>query len=165
MTIVALTTPLPFPMQLAHLRRHIGRPDFSLFRDGVRRGRQRRMDRGDARAELRILAGRRPLRSLLASPSPFPGPWTMLIWLARHYEAGNIEPTDRLLVLLTKARAHDDPDRPSGRASPTWPDRPPSSSSSASSRRRGSAWPGFEASDAFPDQDVGIPVPAGEKFS
>ena len=33
--------------------------------------------------------------------SAFPDP-DLMIWFARHYEAGNIEPTDRLLVLLTK---------------------------------------------------------------
>jgi Protein of unknown function (DUF2726) len=85
-------------MPFAHLRQHIVRPDFSLFREGFDTA-AGSADQGDRRAQLRIL-GAEAFEVLLES-SPFPDP-DLLIWFARHYEAGNIEPTDRLLVLLTK---------------------------------------------------------------
>jgi len=85
-------------MPFAHLRQHIVRPDFSLFREGFDSA-ANSADRGDGHAELRIL-GAEAFESLLES-SPLPDP-DLVTWFARHYQAGNIEPTDRLLVLLTQ---------------------------------------------------------------
>jgi hypothetical protein len=85
-------------MPIGKLRQHIVRPDFAQFQaefDGIVAG----VDQGVARTELRILAADAFETLLESSPSPDPD---LLVWFARHYQAGNIEPTERLLLLLTR---------------------------------------------------------------
>ena len=82
-------------MDFSRLRRHISRPDFHKFQkefEAAAAG----LD-GNALTSLRLL-GAEAMEVLIES-SPMLDK-DLLIWFCRQYDAGNIEPTERLLVVL-----------------------------------------------------------------
>lgn len=84
-------------LELSRLRRHISRPDFQRFQkefEAAAAG----LD-GNALTSLRLL-GAEAMEVLIESSPTLDN--DLLIWFCRQYDAGNIEPTERLLVVLSK---------------------------------------------------------------
>ena len=84
-------------MEIAHLRRHIARPDFSSFQQEFEAA-AGRLDEG-SRTPLRLLGAEALEVFLESAPTP---DGEVLAWFVRQFEAGNIEPTDRLVIVLKK---------------------------------------------------------------